>query len=75
MNLLAWMALASPDGARLCFAALVCLSTAAAPAPLPPNDLVARGNNGVVVTGEPHATAVGLRVLREGGNAIDAAVA
>ncbi|MGE3175815.1 MAG: gamma-glutamyltransferase, partial [Planctomycetota bacterium] len=40
-----------------------------------PNDMVARGRAGVVVTGEPHATAVGLQVLRNGGNAVDAAVA
>jgi gamma-glutamyltranspeptidase/glutathione hydrolase len=40
-----------------------------------PNDLVARGAHGVVVSAEPHATQVGLDVLRAGGNAIDAAVA
>ena len=40
-----------------------------------PNDLVARGKNGVVVTQDPHATQVGLDVLASGGNAIDAAVA
>jgi len=33
------------------------------------------GKNGCVVTPEPHATAVGLEVLRTGGNAVDAAVA
>lgn len=47
----------------------------AADAPAAPNDLQARGKNGVVVTQEPHATAVGLEVLQNGGNAVDAAVA
>ncbi|MEQ1632932.1 MAG: gamma-glutamyltransferase, partial [Planctomycetota bacterium] len=40
-----------------------------------PNDMVARGRSGAVATCEPHATAVGLQVLRDGGNAVDAAVA
>ncbi len=40
-----------------------------------PNDMVASGRKGVVVSCEPHATAVGLQVLRDGGNAVDAAVA
>ena len=40
-----------------------------------PNDLVAKGQHGVVVTQEPHATQVGLEVLQNGGNAVDAAVA
>lgn len=40
-----------------------------------PNDLVARGEHGVVVTQDPHATQVGLKVLQDGGNAVDAAVA
>ena len=34
-----------------------------------------RARHGMVVTVEPHATAVGLRVLESGGNAVDAAVA
>ena len=41
----------------------------------PPNDLVARGSHGVVVTQDPHATQVGVDVLSAGGNAVDAAVA
>ena len=44
-------------------------------APATPNDQVARGARGVVVSQEPHATAVGLQVLQDGGNAVDAAVA
>ena len=40
-----------------------------------PHDLKATGRHGVVVTAEPHATEVGLQVLRDGGNAVDAAVA
>lgn len=41
----------------------------------PPNDLVARGSHGVVVTQDPYATRVGAEVLAAGGNAVDAAVA
>ncbi len=52
--------------------ALAALLVPAAPAP---HDLVARGKQGVVVSPEPHATAIGLDVLRGGGNAVDAAVA
>lgn len=40
-----------------------------------PNDLVARGAQGVVVSQDAHATQVGLKVLADGGNAVDAAVA
>jgi gamma-glutamyltranspeptidase/glutathione hydrolase len=49
---------------------------AAVPGPTPlPNDLVARGAHGAVATAESHATEVGIAVLRDGGNAVDAAVA
>ena len=53
---------------------LVALVLVASAAPRP-NDLVARGAHGVVVTQDPHATQVGLRILEDGGNAVDAAVA
>ena len=56
-----WFAKGWPDAARGAYVA--------------PNDTVAKGKHGVVVTQEPHATAVGLEVLRKGGNAVDAAVA
>jgi gamma-glutamyltranspeptidase/glutathione hydrolase len=60
--------------ARLLSLATLALLVGAAVAPVA-NDLVAHGDKGAVVTAEPHATAVGLRVLQDGGNAVDAAVA
>jgi gamma-glutamyltranspeptidase/glutathione hydrolase len=59
----AWLLLAVLAGGRLDVAVL------------PPNDLVARGREAVVVSAEPHATRIGLQVLAQGGNAVDAAVA
>ena len=63
----------------LCASLCSSLWTTAGPAPRDnaplPNDLVARGQQGAVVTAEPHATQIGLDVLQKGGNAVDAAVA
>ena len=41
----------------------------------PPKRPVARGTGGAVSSVDPYASRIGLRVLREGGNAVDAAVA
>jgi gamma-glutamyltranspeptidase / glutathione hydrolase len=41
----------------------------------PPGPSVAYGSRGVVVSGKPAATAAGIKILREGGNAADAAAA
>jgi len=64
---------------RFCVLALVASASCApgvetAPA-LSPAGVPARSANGVVVSGSPLATTVGVRVLEEGGNAVDAAVA
>lgn len=41
----------------------------------PPKRPVARGTGGAVASVDPYASRIGLRVLRQGGNAVDAAVA
>ena len=41
----------------------------------PPKRATAHGSGGAVTSVDPYATRVGLRVLRAGGNATDAAVA
>jgi len=53
-------------------ATLFLLATAACAAPEPGRD--ARGANGAVTAGHPLAAEAGLRVLQDGGNAMDAAI-
>ncbi len=65
------MSWAAPFGLGFVLLLAVPLAT---PRPLA-NDLVAEGANAAVVTAEPRATAIGLQVLKDGGNAVDAAVA
>src|SRR5436190_189916 len=55
----------------ICFSALLLFSAttrAASPAPV-------AAQNGMVVTAQQHATRVGVDILKNGGNAIDAAIA
>jgi gamma-glutamyltranspeptidase / glutathione hydrolase len=57
-------------------AAVALLAPPADAAPkAPPKDPVAIGRGGAVSSVDPYATEIGLKVLRRGGNAVDAAVA
>lgn len=68
---MAWFGAGAGRGALAVTAALLLGAVGTSP----PNDLVALGRDAAVVTAETHATAIGLQVLRDGGNAVDAAVA
>jgi gamma-glutamyltranspeptidase/glutathione hydrolase len=66
---------AATAAVAFCTLAAFALSVVSASAQDAVGSSIARSPDGMVVTGSPIASAVGARVLRDGGNAIDAAVA
>ncbi|WP_020502250.1 gamma-glutamyltransferase [Sciscionella marina] len=67
--------LAKPVAALVTVLALVATPGMSAAAPNPPKNPVATGTGGAVVSDTAESTAAGMRVLKEGGTAADAAVA